>query len=110
MQQPSQRTNTSRALQSGLMKRRGRKVNWSNTHRVAADTASQCATCEDFRKLFTEDVHGFHMLSFLLTADREKAEQCFVAGLDACVDSDSVFKEWARSIAPPFHDRPLVRR
>ena len=80
-------------------------MNWSNTHRVAADTASQCATCEDFRKLFTEDVHGLHMLSFLLTADHEKAEQCFVAGLDACVDSDSVFKEWARSWA----QRMIVR-
>jgi hypothetical protein len=80
-------------------------VNWLNTHRVTADTASQSATCEDFRKLFTEDVHGLHLLSFLLTADREKAERCFVAGLDECVDGDTVFKEWAR----PWAQRMIVR-
>ena len=80
-------------------------MNWSNTHRVAADTASQCATCEDFRKLFTEDVHGLHLLSFLLTGDHEHAEQCFVAGLDECVDGDSVFREWAH----PWAKRMIVR-
>jgi len=80
-------------------------VNRLNTHRVAADATSQCATCEDFRKLFTEDVHGLHLLSFLLTANHEKAERCFVAGLDACVDGDSVFKGWAR----PWAQRMIVR-
>ena len=80
-------------------------MNWLNTHRVAADSASQRATCEDFRKLFTEDVHGLHLLSFLLTADHEKAERCFVAGLDACVEGDSVFKEWAR----PWAQRMIIR-
>jgi hypothetical protein len=80
-------------------------VNWLNTSTVAAGTASQPATCEDFRKLFTEDVHGLHLLSFLLTADHEKAERCFVAGLDECVDGDSVFKEWAR----PWARRMIVR-
>ena len=80
-------------------------MNWLNTHRVAADTTSQCATGEDFCKLFTEDVHGLHLLSFLLTADHEKAERCFVAGLDACVDGDSVFKAWAH----PWAKRMIVR-
>jgi hypothetical protein len=80
-------------------------VNWLNTHRVAADTTSQDATCEDFRKLFTEDIHGLHLLSFLLTADYEKAERCFVAGLDECVEGDSVFREWARLWA----ERMIVR-
>jgi hypothetical protein len=80
-------------------------VNWLNTHRVAADTTSQDATCEDFRKLFTEDIHGLHLLSFLLTADYEKAERCFVAGLDECVDGDSVFREWAH----PWAQRMIVR-
>ena len=80
-------------------------MNWLNTPRVAASTASLSATCEDFRKLFTEDIHGLHLLSFLLTADHEKAERCFVAGLDACVDGDSVFKEWSR----PWVRRMIVR-
>jgi hypothetical protein len=70
-------------------------VSWLHTHTVTANKASQYATSEDFRKLFTEDVHRLYLLSFLLTANRKKAERCFVAGLDACVDGDHVFKEWA---------------
>ena len=80
-------------------------MNGLNTRRVAADATSQFPTCEDFRKLFTEDVHGLHLLSFILTADHEKAEQCFVAGLDECVDGDSVFREWAH----PWAKRMIVR-
>ena len=33
----------------------------------------------------------------MLTADPEKAEQCFVAGLDDSIHGNPVFKEWARS-------------
>jgi DNA-directed RNA polymerase specialized sigma24 family protein len=40
-----------------------------------------------------------HQLSFLLTGDREKAEQCFVSGLEDTVKGRPVFKEWARSWA-----------
>jgi len=42
---------------------------------------------------------GLYLLSFLLTADREKAEQCFVSGLEDAVNGNPVFKEWARSWA-----------
>src|SRR5260370_36040550 len=35
----------------------------------------------------------------MLTADREKAERCFVAGLEDSVKGNRVFKEWARSWA-----------
>jgi hypothetical protein len=42
---------------------------------------------------------GLYLLSFLLTADREKAEQCFVSGLEDAVEGNPVFKEWARSWA-----------
>jgi hypothetical protein len=72
-------------------------VSWLNTHTVAPNNTSQCVTREDFRKLFTKDTNGLHLLSFLLTADHEKAERCFLAGLDECVDGDSVFQEWAHS-------------
>jgi len=57
------------------------------------------ATPDDFRKLFTSEMSGLYTLSFLLTGDHEKAEQCFVAGLADCVKGNSVFKEWARSWA-----------
>jgi hypothetical protein len=42
---------------------------------------------------------SLHLLSFLLTADHQKAEECFVSGLDDCVEGNSVFREWARSWA-----------
>ena len=61
--------------------------------------STQYATCADFQRIFDEDMNSLHMLSLLLTADREKAEQCFVAGLDDAVDGNPVFKEWARSWA-----------
>lgn len=57
------------------------------------------ATCADFRQIFDEDMNGLYLLSFVLTADREKAEKCFVSGLDDAVAGNTVFKEWARSWA-----------
>jgi DNA-directed RNA polymerase specialized sigma24 family protein len=57
------------------------------------------ATCTDFRQIFTEDMNGLYRLAFLLTGDREKAEQCFVCGLEDAVEGNPVFKEWARSWA-----------
>ncbi len=59
---------------------------------------SEYATSDDFRKLFTEG-NNLYLLSFLLTANCEEAERCFVAGLADCVDGNPVFKEWASSWA-----------
>jgi DNA-directed RNA polymerase specialized sigma24 family protein len=60
---------------------------------------SQYASSTDFRQVFDEDMKGLYLLSFLLTTDREKAEQCFVSGLEDAVNGNPVFKEWARSWA-----------
>jgi len=68
--------------------------NWSKP-----PTADDYATSDDFRELFTEDMTALHLLAYLLTGDQEKAEQCFVTGLEDGVDNNSVFKEWARSWA-----------
>ncbi|HEV3038564.1 MAG TPA: hypothetical protein VHA33_12390 [Candidatus Angelobacter sp.] len=57
------------------------------------------ATGLDFCRIFKEDMKNLYLLSLLLTADPEKAEQCFVAGLDDCVAHNQVFEEWARSWA-----------
>jgi hypothetical protein len=57
------------------------------------------ASSDDFRRVFDEDMNSLYLLSFLLTADREKAEQCFVSGLADAVKGNPVFKEWARSWA-----------
>jgi hypothetical protein len=57
------------------------------------------ATVEDFRSVFAESVDELYQLSFLLTADHDKAEQCFVGGLEDSAKENHVFKEWARSWA-----------
>ena len=57
------------------------------------------ASREDFHTIFNEDHKELYRLSFLLTRDSEKAEQCFVGGLEDCVAGNSVFHEWARSWA-----------
>src|SRR5690349_15272732 len=57
------------------------------------------ANCEDFRRIFEEDLHGLYQLAFLLTGDHQTAERCFVAGLEDCVKESRVFREWARTWA-----------
>ena len=66
-------------------------------HNENAET--RYASCEDFQRIFEEDLHGLYQLSFLLTGDPQKAERCFVAGLGDCVKESRVFREWARSWA-----------
>jgi DNA-directed RNA polymerase specialized sigma24 family protein len=60
---------------------------------------SQYATADDFSNLFAEDMTSLYLLAFLLTASQEKAEQCFVSGLEDCAQGSSVFQQWARSWA-----------
>src|ERR1700691_3161453 len=57
------------------------------------------ASSSDFHRIFYEENDSLHRLSFLLTADREKAEQCFVPGLQESVNGSPVFKEWAHAWA-----------
>jgi hypothetical protein len=67
------------------------------TNRSKPSIASEYATSDDFLKLLTEGLVGLYLLSYLLTGNLEKAEQCFVTGIEDVVKSNSVFKEWARS-------------
>jgi DNA-directed RNA polymerase specialized sigma24 family protein len=57
------------------------------------------ASSGDFHRIFNQEKDNLYRLSFLLTADHEKAQQCFVSGLEDSVKRNSVFKEWARSWA-----------
>jgi hypothetical protein len=61
--------------------------------------ADEYAISEDFYRLFKEDVEGLYLLSYMLTADHEKAERCFVGGLEDSVNGNPVYKQWARSWA-----------
>jgi hypothetical protein len=64
---------------------------------VPGSAESQYATREDFRKILDEDLNRLYQLSFLLTADHQKAEKCFVASIDDCANENRVFKAWARA-------------
>jgi DNA-directed RNA polymerase specialized sigma24 family protein len=57
------------------------------------------ASAADFERIFTEDMGGLYLLSLLLTGDRDRAEECFVAGVGEATKRNRVFKEWARSWA-----------
>jgi hypothetical protein len=43
------------------------------------------ASSDDFCRIFNEEAGELYLLSFLLTANRDKAEQCFISGLDNSV-------------------------
>jgi hypothetical protein len=51
----------------------------------------------DFCRIFHEETDSLYQLSFLLTADCDKAQQCFVSALEDSLKGSRVFKEWARS-------------
>jgi hypothetical protein len=72
-------------------------VNLVCTNRSDPSIAVEYATRDDFQTLFTEGLVGLYLLSYLLTGSLEKAEGCFVTGIEDDVKSNSVFKEWARS-------------
>jgi hypothetical protein len=63
------------------------------------ERTSLYATDSDFCRIFRDDMSSLYMLSFVLTADHEVAEKCFVSGLDDCSTGNRVFKDWARSWA-----------
>ena len=67
------------------------------------------ATAADFCAIFKAHSDDLYQLAFLLTADHEKAEQCFVAGLEDSVTENHVFKDWAHAWAKRATLRNAVR-
>jgi hypothetical protein len=61
--------------------------------------ATRYATVADFCQIFSEEMHSLYLLAYMLTADHDQAEQCFVRGLDDCKDGMGVFLDWANSWA-----------
>jgi hypothetical protein len=66
---------------------------------ISIETSRAYATRIEFCRVFAENMDSMHLLSFLLTADLAKAEECFVSGLEDCVEGTYVFRDWARSWA-----------
>jgi len=58
------------------------------------------ASSSDFCRIYLEQMNRLYLLALLLTAEPQKAEQCFLSGLDDSVSNHFVFKErahlWAR--------------
>jgi hypothetical protein len=61
------------------------------------ERATPYPTVTDFLKTFNEEMHSLYLLSFLLTADHDKAEQCLVSAMGECVEGIGVLVDWARS-------------
>jgi hypothetical protein len=61
------------------------------------DGAKPYPTVTDFLRTFNEEMHSLYLLSFLLTADHDKAEQCLVSAMGECMEEVGVFMDWARS-------------
>lgn len=72
---------------------------WSQKSTTNPQNKNEYATVDDFRHIFTEDMNELYQLAFLLTADPQKAEKCFVAGVEDAVKDNHVFKDWARTWA-----------
>src|SRR5580658_5449530 len=66
---------------------------------IIEERATPYATVADFLRTFNEEMHSLYLLSFLLTADHDKAEQCLVSAMGECLDGIGVFMDWARSWA-----------
>lgn len=69
------------------------------SNRLRKLTANDYATAKDFCSVFAEGLNDLYQLSLLLTGDHERAEQCFVAGLEQCTKANEAFRNWARSWA-----------
>jgi len=70
------------------------------TQNCKSTRSNAYATRSDFCRIYVEQMNSLYLLSLLLTADPQKAEQCFLSGFDDSVSNKSVFKErahlWAR--------------
>ena len=75
------------------------KAQMFGSRKVIKQTTTPYATQADFRRVFQEDMNRLYLLSFLLTGERDLAEQCFVSGLKMSSEGNPVFKEWATSWA-----------
>jgi hypothetical protein len=78
----------------------------SKKHAVGSTSSSEYILPSNFCEVFEAAMPGLYLLALLLTGDQEKAETCFVAGLEDCAAGNPVFKEWAQSWAK----RTIIKR
>jgi hypothetical protein len=89
-------------FESNLFERlrlRTRRCRLALATNTTTGTTTTYAIASDFCRIFRQDMNSLYMLSLMLTADRDKAEQCFSSGLGDSVKANRVFRDWARSWA-----------
>jgi hypothetical protein len=59
--------------------------------------ATPYPTAADFLSAFNEEMHSLYLLSFLLAADHDRAEQCLVSAMGECVEGIGIFMDWSCS-------------
>jgi hypothetical protein len=74
-------------------------MNMLEAMQVVDERATPYATAADLFKTFNEEMHRLYLLSLLLTADNDKAEQCFVSAMGECLEDIGAFVDWTRSRA-----------
>jgi DNA-directed RNA polymerase specialized sigma24 family protein len=77
----------------------GDEGSFHDMNQTSNERANLYTTKSDFCRIFRDDMQSLYLLALVLTADQEKAEECFLAGLDDCASGNQVFKEWAHSWA-----------
>ena len=66
---------------------------------IPNQVVSPYATRADFCRVFEKNTNSLFLLCFLLTADHDAAEKCFVSGLEDSAKGSPVFAAWAESWA-----------
>lgn len=74
-------------------------MNYRNAFDATDDCRKRCTAPHTARRAPAEDRTRLYVLSFLLTADRAKAERCFVPGLELAAEDNEAFRDWAHSWA-----------
>jgi hypothetical protein len=62
-----------------------------------SETDTPYPAMTDFFRTFRKEVSSLYLLSFLLTADHDKAQQCLISAVEESVDGIGVFMDWQRS-------------
>jgi hypothetical protein len=66
---------------------------------ILGKTVTRYASATDYYRIFVEEMESLYFLAYLLTADSDMAEQCFVGGLRECTNRTGVSMERARNWA-----------
>jgi len=74
-------------------------MNYCNVVPAANECGRKHTALDRDRRTPPEDRTRLYLLSYLLTADSAKAEECTVAGLELSAEDNAAFRDWAHSWA-----------